>query len=132
MAARGLLWRWVIGALVRITTSAPRLQGQPLLSAAWFRSVKALGWHVRLAGPRNFILWRNHLAPDVACRILVLPHRDCGLSSMEFAAVVSNLAQRAGLPDAPFEVDGEATCYWLDRAEHRLIERIAPAAVRSV
>lgn len=130
MAVCGLLWRWVIGALVRITTSAPRLQGQPLLPKAWVRSVEALGWHVRLAGPRNFILWRNHLAPDVACRILVLPNRDCGLSTTEFSAVVSDQASRSGLPPPSFGIERPAQRYLLDRAERRLIERIAPVAVR--
>lgn len=132
MAASGLLCRWTIRVLAWITTSAPSHQAQPYLPTTWVRSVEALRWHVRLAGPRNFILWRNHLAPDVAFRILVLPHRECGLSSIEFAAVVSDLAQRAGLPEVPFGVEGEAKRYWLERAERRLIERIAPAAVRSV
>lgn len=132
MASIGLLCRWTIRGLVRITTSAPNLCAQPLLPKCWVEEAERLGWHVRLAGPRNFILWRNHLTPDVAFRILVLPHRECGLSSIEFAAVVCDLAQRAGLPEVPFGVEGEAMRYWLERAERRLIQRIAPAAVRSV
>lgn len=120
----------MIRVLARITTSAPRHQAQPYLPTAWVRSVEALGWHVRIAGPRNFILWRNHLSPDMAYRVLVLPHRDCGLSSIEFAAIVSDLAQSAGLPAAPFDMEGEAMRYWLERAEHRLVERSAPSAVR--
>lgn len=132
MAGGGLLCRWTIRALARITTSAPNLRTQPLLPKCWVEEAEALGWHVRLAGPRNFILWRNHLAPNVTFRIVVLPHRECGLSSIEFAAVVSDLAQRAGLPAAPFDIEGETMRYWLERAERRLIQRIAPAAVRSV
>ncbi len=123
-------WRWMVGALARITTSAPTLRAQSLLPQVWVRSAEALGWHVRLAGPRNFVLWRNHLSPDMASRILVLPDRDCGLSSIEFDAVVADLAERAGLPVPSHGIDGPEQYYWLDRAARRLVERIAPMAAR--
>jgi hypothetical protein len=117
--------------LAWITTSAPTLAGQPLLPQHWVQEAQASGWHVRLAGPRNFVLWRNRLSPDTAPRILVLPHRDCGLSPMEFGAVFADLAHRADLPHVSHGIEGEAWQYWLDQAERRLFERIAPTAVRS-
>lgn len=128
MASRGALYRWLIRGLARITTSAPNLQAQPFLPNCWVEDAEARGWHVRLAGPRNFILWRNHFSLEMPYRILVLPHRECGLSSTEFAAVVSDLTQRAGLPDLPFGLEGAARHYWFERAERRLVERIAPVA----
>lgn len=63
-------------------------------------------------------------------RVIVLPHRNCSLLPMEFTAVAAELARRADLPDVPNGIDGDARRYWLDRAERRLVEKIAPAAVR--
>lgn len=63
-------------------------------------------------------------------RVIVLPHRNCSLLPMEFTAVAAELARRADLPDVPNGIDGDERRYWLDRAERRLVQKIAPAAVR--
>ncbi len=130
MVGDGMQWQWMIRAVSRITTTAPTRRAQPFLPERWVRNAQALGWYVRLAGPRYFIMWRNRLSPDTAPRILVLPHRDCGLSSMEYQAVLVDLAGRARLPVAPEWIKGPGQYYWLERAERRLVERIAPISAR--
>ena len=130
MTGGGWTCRWAIRGLARITTTAPTPSGQPLLPKGWVQDAHASGWTVRLAGPRNFILWRNDLSRDDARRILVLPHRSCGLSVMEFRAVAAELALRCGLPDFPQATLGEARRYWIEQAERRLVQRIAPVSGR--
>lgn len=130
MTRGGFLSRQVIRVLAWATTSATCRVAHAHLSESWVALARAYGWWVRVAGPRNFLLWRNHLTPEMALRVMVLPNRDCGLSSAEFGAVIADLAQRAGLPEVSDQAISAGQRYWLDRADRRLMEKIAPISAR--
>ncbi|WP_043775831.1 hypothetical protein, partial [Roseivivax isoporae] len=75
--------------LAYVTTAAPSAALLRHGRARWIEGIEVQGWRVREAGPRGVVLWRNHIRPSMPFRILVVPNRDCGLTHLEFQAVLA-------------------------------------------
>ena len=70
--------------MLHLTTRrwAPSRHDFPLVEAALFEPFERAGWTIRVASPRNFMLWRSSRAlRDSAAALVVLPDCACGLGS---------------------------------------------------
>ncbi|HEU0221102.1 MAG TPA: hypothetical protein VFR34_02680 [Paracoccaceae bacterium] len=80
------------GPLLRIAlrlSTAPWRNEPPLLErvARFVAGLQDAGWRIRVASPRNYLIWRGHAGMLAARGILVLPNRDAGLDRFELSAL---------------------------------------------
>lgn len=105
----------------------------PPLQAALFEPFERAGWLIRVATPRNFVLWRNAWTlRDTATAVAVLPDRASGLGTEAYTLLcmqelLRRIAKQAlvlrGLPAHLSD-----TTEMLQHLRREALARVAPAA----